>query len=112
MIAGWTVAGDPHLKPEPRKKAPKRLRRSHGNTVPPDTLTALQRRSGGLCEVRAPGCWGRAEHPHHRRLKAHGVDHSLDGLLAVCVSCHSHVHHHVAESYARGWLVRTEADAS
>ncbi len=94
------MAGDPVPKTYRPKKAPKRLKRSHGSVVPAEVREALWRRCGGACEVRAIGCWGHAEHPHHRRLKAQGVDHSLANLLAVCAACHRFVHANVAESQA------------
>jgi hypothetical protein len=98
------MAGQPHPKPTPRRKAPKRMRASRGNTVPKATLTALDARAGWRCEARTPDCQGSPEVPHHRRLKAQGVDHSLENLLAVCGStttgCHGAIHRH------HGWSVR------
>lgn len=75
------------------KKAPRRLRRTHGNTVPTDTITQLAHRAGFVCEARTEDCWGSPEHPHHRAAKGpHGPDHDLSNLLAVCGGCHSGIH--------------------
>lgn len=65
--------------------------------------------AGWRCTVgAASGCTGRAEHAHHRRMRSQGGSDEAENLLAVCHACHDHVHAHPAESYAAGWLIRTE----
>jgi hypothetical protein len=95
----------PHLKEYREKKPAKRLRASHGNRVPKDTVRALWKRAGWKCEGRTPDCWGPPEHPHHRRIKGQGVDHRLLNLLAVCGGCHRFIHAHVDWSQRHGLIL-------
>lgn len=101
------MAGAPCPKPEPRaKKAPKRLRQTHGNAVPKATIRSLTRRAGWRCEARTPACWGSPEHPHHRAGKgAHGPDHRLLNLLAVCGGCHRGIHARTDWSRRHGFIL-------
>lgn len=71
-------------------------------------IDAVEARSRGMCEAETPLCRGVAEAFHHRKLRRHG-DHSVDNILHVCGlgACHTYVHEHVAESYERGWLLRS-----
>lgn len=100
----------PYPKPDPRPKARKRMKASHGNKVPKATLDALKRRCGGRCEGLAPRCWGPPEHPHHRRVKAQGVDHRLLNLLALCEGCHTYIHAHVDWSNRHGLILAAGDD--
>lgn len=85
----------------PRRKArvstAKRL-----DVISDATRAEVARRSNGRCEI----CRRRADHMHHRKLRRHG-DHSAANLLHLCFRCHAWIHANVAESYERGWLVRS-----
>lgn len=66
-------------------------------------------RSVGRCELRLVGCSGLMNATHHRLLRRH-QDHRPQALLGLCTPCHLHVHTHVADSYANGWLVHSWED--
>lgn len=54
------------------------------------------------CVARIEGvCAGRADHRHHRRLRSQGGTDDGANLLAVCFSCHEHIHRH--PWWARSW---------
>lgn len=83
---------------------------AYGTPLPPEVRLAVRRRSGGFCEALTPRCRGLADHgPHHRRMRSQGGSHDPENLLDVCDPCHRYIHHHTAESYEAGWLLRTEA---
>ncbi len=63
-------------------------------------------RAGRWCEARTPRCIGVVQHLHHRRGRVRRDANEPEHLLAVCLPCHAYIHHHPAESYARGWLLR------
>jgi 5-methylcytosine-specific restriction endonuclease McrA len=63
---------------------------------------------GGRCQVGAPGCFGDAQHGHHKLPKAQGGDDVRANCLPVCFLCHRWRHDHPAESYARGFLLKRE----
>jgi len=97
----------PLRRRRPLHGRPSRTEDRPRSRIPTDAVDAVLRRSGGRCEARAtPGCSGRWEHLHHRRLRSQGGGHDAANLLAVCHFCHRWIHDHPAESYARGWLVR------
>lgn len=103
----------PHRRETARRQAiePATTRRATvSNVVPSSIRAALWQRCGGRCEAMLPGCFGLAEHPHHRRLKSHGVDHSAGNLLAVCHRCHDVIHAHPEYSYAHRLMLRTGDD--
>lgn len=104
----------PYPKPEPRQKTRKRMKASHGNTVPKDAVAEVLARAGWVCEARTPECVGPPEHAHHRRLKAQGVDHSAANLLAVCgdtaIGCHAAIHRHHGWSVRHGFILATGDD--
>lgn len=86
----------------PRPKSP-----PSGGRVPQAVVDEVMARSKGRCELRLPGCRGIADCLHHRLRRSHGGSHTADNLLALDnAGCHSHVHAHVAEAYARGWMIR------
>lgn len=64
-------------------------------------------RSNGWCEVAVPGCAGRGTQAHHRLRRAQGGKGTLKNGLWVCRACHSFIHDHPAESFERGWLIRS-----
>jgi hypothetical protein len=68
----------------------------------------LARRSRGRCEVGIPiVCTGRAEHPHHRKLKKQLGEDSLVNFLHVCWACHRAIHASPNYSYEHGFLVKS-----
>lgn len=62
-----------------------------------------------LCEAQTPVCTGRAVHRHHRRMRSQGGGNESENLMDLCLACHDHIHRNPAESYDRGWLLRTVA---
>lgn len=76
---------------------------------------AVAMRSGGWCEVNTPSCApGRHEgtQAHHRLMRSQGGTHDVENGLWVCSPGHLYVHANPAESYERGWLVKSwEASA-
>lgn len=64
-------------------------------------------RCKGRCEVKTPVCTGGWEETHHRLRRSQGGTHHHENLLAVCRACHTYVHHHPTESYARDWMQRS-----
>lgn len=83
--------------------------------IPAKVRAALKLRSGGVCEVQAPGCDGRAVDPSHRiktgmggrRGTAAARHHVLSNLLHACRGCHSEViHAYPAAAYWQGWMLR------
>lgn len=67
-------------------------------------------RSAGTCErcgrhVRQAGF-----HAHHRRLRSQGGPDCPSNLACLCTSCHSHIHHNVAEAHRHGWIVPSHSD--
>lgn len=79
---------------------------------PTATRDLITTRSGGFCEVMAPGCTGHAREIHHRMPRRMGgtrraVVNTASAGLHVCRSCHRHLE--TTErglSYLRGWLIR------
>jgi hypothetical protein len=66
-----------------------------------------------MARVRCDRCGGRAHHAHHRRRRrvrdAH--QHCPCNGLALCGTCHHHVHAHPRDALAAGWIVSAwEAD--
>ena len=64
---------------------------------------------GGTLERRHRIC-ERCEHgffggPHHRKLRSRGGGHEPENLADLCVSCHSWVHHNIAEATEAGWMI-------
>jgi hypothetical protein len=64
--------------------------------VPVDVRAQLVERSGGLCEIRLPGCHGRGLDPAHRITQKAGGRHGaarlrhdrLSNVIFSCRSCH------------------------
>jgi hypothetical protein len=75
---------------------------------------ALRKRSGGFCEMRLAGCWGRATDPCHRIATGSGgrhgqakTDHDrLSNVIHGCRFCHEWTHGNVAEAEALGLMLR------
>lgn len=92
-----------------RRRSPLRSRPSR--TIPARSAATVRQRSGGLCEVRAEGCTGQAQHFHHRRLRSQGGSHEPDLIAHCCAHCHLvAIHGNPAWAYAHGWLIRTGED--
>lgn len=49
-------------------------------------------------------------HKHHRKLRSQGGTDDPVNILLVSPSLHRFIHDHPAESYAKGWLVRSWED--
>lgn len=69
------------------------------------TKQQVRDRSGGVCEVRVPGCHGKAVQMHHKKRRSQGGAHSPDNLLHVCGRCHTWIHQHVADAKQHGWIL-------
>jgi len=71
----------------------------------------VRERSGGICEVCGSA---RATNFQHRKNRSQGGAWSAANGLDVCGSgttgCHGYMHAHPAESYERGWSVRSGED--
>lgn len=98
-----------------QRATPKR----RGADLPATVRSALAARSGGLCEVQAPGCDGRAVDPSHRKTTGMGgrkgaaavAHHVLSNLLHVCRGCHEGaIHARPADAFWRGWMLRQHED--
>jgi cytochrome c553 len=44
------------------------------------------------CQVRVPGCLGRAVHIHHRKLQSQGGGDEAENLIGTCAFCHEFLH--------------------
>lgn len=105
-----------HAGSAARTAAPKRRTAS---PIPAAVRKALARRSGGMCEIAAPGCTGAATEAAHRvkrgmggrkraSLLAHDV---LSNLLHLDHYCHRQLcHSQPALAYAHGWMLRESQD--
>lgn len=102
--------------PLTRRTPLKRTQWTRKPTVRPGWAQARRERldlADGWCEALVPNCCtGVAVHVHHRLRRSQGGTDRLGNLLAVCAACHGWIHAHVAESQARGWLVRSGKDAA
>lgn len=68
--------------------------------IPKSVRDEVKERSGGLCEIRATGCDGRATDMHHVLRRSKGGKHDAGNLLHLCWSCH-HVHVHAHPLWAK-----------
>lgn len=80
-------------------------------------MSAVPRKTVDLVRQRDTGCvrcgvWG--GNVHHRQMRSQAPKdavHVVENLLLLCGSgttgCHGWVHAHPAESYRKGWLVRS-----
>ena len=71
-------------------------------------------RSNGTCELKLPGCQGRATNYQHRKRKGHcdrDERWAPSNALHVCGSgttgCHGYIHANPAEAEMEGWEVRS-----
>jgi len=73
----------------------------------PSVRAAIERRSGGKCEVHSDVCTGHATLVHHKLRRSHGGQGVVDNALATCNSCHLLIHGNPAMSYEKGWMIRS-----
>lgn len=93
-------------------------RRRWQPAVPVDTSAGLTVRSGGVCEIALPGCWGRATDPSHRITQKTGgrhgaakVEHDrLSNVVHGCRPCHDWLGAYPAEAEAMGLVLREGDD--
>lgn len=86
--------------------------------VPAPVRTGLAERSGGWCEMKLPGCLGRATDPSHRIRVGMGGRHGpaaeqssrLSNVLHACRACHDWCHSRPAEAYDLGLFLREGQD--
>jgi hypothetical protein len=74
---------------------------------------AVAERSGGICEIREPGCYGRATDWHHRKLRGQGGPWHVQNGLHLCRFCHELVTNtrgRRKEFEGYGWLVPSHED--
>jgi len=91
-----------------------------GSGWPKETRDAVQRRSGGRCEVGLLGtCTGQAANLHHRLPRRMGgtsnpAASTACNALHLCGSgttgCHGWIEAHRAEALGRGWLLHAGQD--
>jgi len=83
-----------------------------------DLRAALEQRSGGVCEIQAPGCQGRAVEPCHRIGTGMGGVHGdavalsdrLSNAVHGCRSCGRWQHDHERMAKAYGQILPRSAD--
>lgn len=66
----------------------------------------VHERSGRVCQLRLPGCQGRATQAHHIHRLGQGGSNDPDNGLSLCNSCHSFVHDNPDRAAVEGWLRR------
>lgn len=93
---------------QPLRRNPFPRRPPRKSTVIPSTVRAeVEARSGGLCEVRAEGCTGRALHKHHRLRRSQGGQHTVANVTDACPWCHLiAIHGNPEWAYENGWMIR------
>lgn len=69
----------------------------------------LRQRSGNRCEAKLVGCRGIPWEPHHLVRRSQGGTNNETNLMAVCTSCHMHVHLNPQWAYENGYLLRRPA---
>jgi len=75
--------------------------------MPRQSVDDVAERAASCCEATTPVCTYRPEQIHHRRMRSQGGGDEPANLLYVCAACHRFIHDHPAESYERGWLMRS-----
>ena len=68
---------------------------------PEEIRMFVRSRSGGKCEVGSSVCAGEGAHFHHRKLRRHKDNSSINCLYA-CQPCHTLIHHKVEMAYLIG----------
>ena len=59
--------------------------------IPQKVRDEVSERSGGRCEIRLPGCLGRAHEKHHVKLRSRGGSHSAKNMRDACKHCHDQI---------------------
>jgi hypothetical protein len=70
-------------------------------------VKAVRERSGDRCEARTPLCTGIGQQTHHRLKRSQGGKADPAILMRICNLCDYYIETHVAESYERGWLIKS-----
>jgi hypothetical protein len=87
-------------KPEPKRRY----------SIPDGVRNAVERRSGGRCEIEHPDCRGTATQMHHRLPRSAGGPHTVANLLHLCdIGHHVWVHGQPRQAREYGWLLRRGA---
>ena len=77
-----------------------------GTDIPQASRDAVAARSGGVCEIQAPGvCTGTATDWHHRQRRREHHDHSPANGLHACRRCHGVAHDRPELARSFGWIV-------
>ena len=84
------------------------------------TRKAVAERSGGYCEMRLPGCSGKAVEIAHRVKRGQGGRHgaarvennALPNLLHACHGCHAWTHAHPTDAGQLGLMLQEHQDPS
>jgi hypothetical protein len=61
-------------------------------------------RDGHRCRVQTDGCWKKAQHVHHIKMRSAGGSNKESNLLSVCLYCHAFVHANQEWAKERGFL--------
>jgi hypothetical protein len=82
--------------------------------IPQHVLEAVNRRSGGCCEARLPGCTLTVGLQYHHRLRrSQGGRNDEATLVRLCAACHQDspaaVHRNPAAAYRSGLLIRASS---
>lgn len=56
------------------------------------------------CTAKLAGCTGRGTERHHIKLRSRGGSDRPANLMAVCLSCHRHIHANPYESHKLGFM--------
>jgi len=79
-------------------------------SIPRQVRYQLRQRADWYCEICG---LNRGTNAHHRKNRSQGGKDELSNLLLLCGSgttgCHGYVTEHPAESYEKGWSVRSTA---
>jgi hypothetical protein len=67
----------------------------------------VRRRSGDRCEARTRLCIGVGQQTHHRLKRGQGGNADPAILMRICNPCDLYIESHPAESYERGWLIKS-----
>jgi 5-methylcytosine-specific restriction endonuclease McrA len=95
----------------PLARKPMKRRRAPDSQIPQAVRDAVERRSGGKCEIEHPGCTVKATEMHHRLSRSAGGGHQAVNILNLCrVAHHDWVHGQPRLAYQHGWLVRRGGD--
>ena len=80
--------------------APRPVKFSALENVPPAVRRAVRARSGGRCEIRLPECTLIATQQHHRQKRPVGP-HTEENLIDSCSNCHQFSEYAIHASHGR-----------